>query len=42
MGSIPVQINKVVLRDVTSKKFPARKMWCKQEEAIALEMMRIH
>lgn len=44
MGSIPVQKNKIVLRDVTSKKFLARKMWCKQEEAstIALEMMRIH
>ena len=30
-------------RDVTSKKFLARKMWCKQEEAstIALEMMQI-
>ena len=39
MGSIPVQKNKIVLRDVASKK-----MWCKQEEAstIALEMMRIH
>ena len=47
MGGIPVQRNKIVLRivlrDVTSKKFLARKMWCKQEEAstIALEMMRI-
>ena len=43
MGSIPVQKNKIVLKDVTSKKFLARKMWFKQEEAstIALEMMRI-